>query len=182
LQANLIMKINHTSIVLFCSIYFTFCFTSSSAQNDTIKVMAYNTLGFSYSSGCQGPIAPLYADLKAIFRFANPDIIGLDKMVCTDTGPIDHQGVSPYYFPDTIIEECFDTNFSFCPFTDLSGCNDGDGSVLFYNHSKTGYVSTTPLYNGTEDIRHYLSLCNSLSHHIGLIFFRKRLPGYHRDK
>jgi hypothetical protein len=154
---KLVMKRKPTLTILLTSIFFHFClFLSSSciAQGlkDTIRVMAYNTLGFSYSSGCQGSIPPLYADLKTIFQFAKPDIIGLDKTVCTNTGPTDHEGVSPYYFPDTVISECFDTNYSYCPFTDISGCSDGDGSVLFYNHTKLSYSSTTNLYNGTEDI------------------------------
>jgi len=114
--------------------------------------MAYNTLGFVYSNGCQGPYQPMFPELKAIFQFAKPDIMGLDKMACVQTNPSNNQGISPYYFPDTIIAECLDTNYSYCPFTDISGCNDGDGSVLFYNHSKIGYVSTTLMYSGQEDI------------------------------
>jgi hypothetical protein len=133
-------------------IFFLFTANLCSAQNDTIRVLAYNTLGFVYSNGCQGPYQPMFPELKAIFQFAKPDIMGLDKMACVQTNRNNLQGISPYYFPDTIISECLDTNYSFCPFTDISGCNDGDGSVLFYNHSKIGYVSTTPMYTGQEDI------------------------------
>lgn len=155
LNRNRFMKPKPKSLaLLFSGLFLFFLLTSNpcSAQNDTIRVMAYNTLGFSYSSGCQGPIPPLYAGLKAIFQFAKPDIMGLDKMACVQTNPNDLEGISPYYFPDTVISECLDTNYSFCPFTDISGCTDGDGSVLFYNHSKMGYVSTTPMYTGQEDI------------------------------
>lgn len=146
------MKIKLTLFVFPFFIFSLLIANPCSAQNDTIKVMAYNTLGFAYSNGCQGPVQPMYPELKAIFQFANPDIMGLDKMVCVQTNPTDFQGISPYYFPDTIISECLDTNYSFCPFTDLSGCSDGDGSVLFYNHRKIGYVSTTPMYSGQEDM------------------------------
>jgi hypothetical protein len=148
--------IKSTFLILFSLGFFTFYESLSpcaaQASRDTIRVMAYNTLGFSYSSSCQGPIPPLYAGLKAIFQFANPDIIGLDKMQCTNISLSDHSGISPYYFPDTIISECFNSNYSFCPFTDISGCNDGDGSILFYNNKKLVYVSTTNLYYGEEDI------------------------------
>src|SRR6185312_7273789 len=135
-----------------CSLFFRETAQAQSTPGDTIKVMAYNTLGFSYASGCQGPIPPLYAGLKAIFQFAQPDIMGLDKMVCVQTSPTDLQGISPYRFLDTVIAECLNTNYSFCPFTDISGCTNGDGSVLFYNKTKIGYISTTPLYTGQEDM------------------------------
>jgi hypothetical protein len=120
--------------------------------------MAYNTLGFGPNS-CQTPlsgeVSSEYPYLKAIIQYAKPDIVGLDKMQCVQTSASDHQGISPYTFPDTIISECFTPNFSYCPFTDISGCTDGDGTVLFYNQTKLGYVSTTNLYNGQEDFDLY---------------------------
>lgn len=148
------MKKKLTSAIIIASGFFILNSIACSAQasRDTIRVMAYNTLGFSYTDGCQGAIPPLYADLKAIFQFAKPDIMGLDKMACTDSSASDHGGISPYYFPDTVISECLDSNYSYCPFTDMSGCTDGDGSILFYNHTKLAYLSTTLLYSGEEDI------------------------------
>lgn len=152
------MKINipvRILIFAFCSLLLQEKSYAQSIAGDTIKVMAYNTLGFSYTNGCQGPIPPLYAGLKAIFQFTRPDIMGLDKMACVQTSPTNLQGISPYYFPDTVISECLDTNYSFCPFTDISGCTDGDGSVLFYNHQKIGYLATTAMYTGQEDFDLY---------------------------
>ena len=137
--------------LMFCCSFFS---NQCVAQTDTIKVMAYNVLGFG-PGNCQGAMPPLYGYLKTIISYAKPDIAGLDKMQCVKTSNTDLQGISPASFPDTVIAECFDTNFSFCPFTDISGCQDGASNIIFYNHAKIGYVSTTPLYTGQEDIELY---------------------------
>lgn len=158
-KTKLTMKRKYTYTILLFAGFFTFseffstpC--SAQASKDTIRVMAYNTLAFGPGS-CQTPgagqVSTFYPYLKAIIQFANPDIVGLDKMQCVKINAGD-AGISPITFPDTVISECFGPNFSYCPFTDISGCSDGDGSILFYNHNKIGYLSTTTLYSGEEDI------------------------------
>lgn len=155
------MKIKRLPPGLLVAGFFTFCFfrliPCTGQYNDTIKVMAYNTLAFGPGS-CQTPgsgqVSTAYPYLKAIIQYANPDIVGLDKMQCVKVTAGD-AGISPISFPDTVISECFSPTFSYCPFTDISGCSDGDGTVVFYNTAKLGYVSTTNLYYGTEDIDLY---------------------------
>ncbi|HTB30816.1 MAG TPA: T9SS type A sorting domain-containing protein [Bacteroidia bacterium] len=130
-------------------------------RNDTIRVMVYNVLGFGNpnNNNCQAPtqasMPPLYAELKSIVQFANADIIGLDKMQCVQTSISDVNGISSVYFPDTVISESMDAaypgRYSFCPFTDLSRCVGGSSELVFYDHNKLVYVSTTPMYYGQED-------------------------------
>jgi hypothetical protein len=152
------MKLKFISPALLSFTFSAFCLlssTSSSAQvsKGTLRVMAYNTLDFN---GCQGEAtATIYAELRDIIQFANPDIAGLDKLQCVQTSATDNNGLSSYTFPDSVISECFNSNFSYCPFTDASDCNDGNSSILFYNHNKIGYLSTTVLYSGQEDIDLY---------------------------
>ncbi len=134
--------------------------TSSNAQqNDTLRIMVYNTLDFG-PGGCQTPglgqVGSIYHYLREVIQYGNPDIIGLDKMQCIKTSPSDVNGLSSPYFPDTVASECLNAvypgRYSWCPFTDLSRCTGGNSSILFYDQNKLGYVSTTVMSSGQEDI------------------------------
>jgi hypothetical protein len=147
--------------------FFIFATTLSNAQSlDTLRVMAYNVLGFGSPNtlyNCQAPVQadmpPLYADLKAIVQYANPDIIGLDKMQCISASVNDFNGISSFYFPDSVLANslnaAFPNRYSWCPFTDLSLCHEGFSNLLFYDQKKLVYLSTTPLTWEQEDIDLY---------------------------
>jgi len=152
-------KILHLSLALLTGV---FCTCECSAQNDSIRIMAYNTLGFGSASAaynCQAPsqsdMPPLYAELEAIVQFANPDIIGLDKMQCVQTSLTDFNGISSFYFPDSVIVNSLDaaypSRYAYCPFTDQSRCAAGNSELLFYDQNKLGYLSTYVMYYGQED-------------------------------
>jgi hypothetical protein len=124
--------------------------------------MAYNVLGFgtpNFSNNCQAPtqasMPALYTDLKSIVQFANPDILGLDKMQCVQTSPTDIYGISSYYFPDSVIINSLDAaypgRYAYCPLTDLSRCIATSSQVVFYDQNKLGYLSTYVMYYGQED-------------------------------
>lgn len=142
----------------------SFIANSCSAQvsKDTLRVMVYNVLGFGQANptyNCQAPAQtdnpPLYADLKAIVHFANPDIIGLDKMQCVQTSDTDYNGVSSVHFPDTVIADCLDAaypgRYNFAPFTDYSDCKGGSSELVFYDQTKLVWMSTTAMDYGQED-------------------------------
>ncbi len=167
------MKRKFTSPILLAAGFFIFCSSFSSpcsaqVSKDTLRVMVYNTLGFGIGS-CQTPtnasIVPLYTYLKRIIQFANPDIIGLDKMQCVKTSVSDPNGISSASFPDTIISESLDAaypgRYSYCPFTDLSRCLAGNSELVFYDQTKLVYVSTTPMYSGQEDFDMFKFYYNS---------------------
>ncbi len=159
------------SAILFLAANFSPATSSYAQQNDTLRVMVYNVLGFGSpnNNNCQAPnqasIMPLYADLKSIIQFANADIIGLDKMQCVQTSVSDVNGISSYYFPDTVIAECMDAvypgRYGSCPFTDLSRCIGGSSELVFFDHNKLTYVSTTPMYYGQEDFDMFKFYYNS---------------------
>jgi len=123
------------------------------AQNDTIRVMAYNVLHFG--DGCQGTQAFLDGQLKKIVSYTKSDLIGLDKMQVIKLNNADPYGISPVWFADTVISQAMGSNFAYCTLTDLSQATDNDMSVLFYNKNKLTFQTVNTLYIGEEDINLY---------------------------
>jgi hypothetical protein len=125
------------------------------AQQDTLRVMAYNVLHFG--DGCQGTNTYLFSKLSPIVQYANPDVIGLVKCQSIKVTPTDNNGLSPYGFADTIIKyalnNVFPGRFNYCPLTNLAGSNDMD--VLFYNQNKLGFVWVKTLISIQEDFDLY---------------------------
>ncbi len=125
-----------------------------SAQDDTLRVMVYNTLHFG--DGCQGTQAFLDGQLKKIVKYTNSDLIGLDKVQAIKLTNADPYGISPVWFADSIASQALNAaypgRYAYCTLTDDSKANDNDMSVLFYNKNKLHFLTVKPLYVGQEDI------------------------------
>lgn len=125
------------------------------AQQDTLRVMAYNVL--HYGSGCQGSNSFLHSQLKTIIQYSHPDILGFVKAQAIKVTPTDNNGISPYGFADSIIDNALDMvspgEYNYCPLTNIAASNDMD--ILFYNQNKIGYVSVRSLCTTQEDFDLY---------------------------
>jgi hypothetical protein len=115
--------------------------------NDTIKVVTYNTLnyGFPATSSCPGLLTfKKHKYLREILQFTNADLIGLVKMSAkpssftTDT--------IPFKVLDSICYQCYGHS----SFTNKSGYKKEN--MLYYKKDKFGYISTTTLYSGDNNI------------------------------
>jgi endonuclease/exonuclease/phosphatase family metal-dependent hydrolase len=120
---------------------------SAQAGYDTIKVMSYNVLnyGFPATTNCPALItANKHAWLRTVLQYADPDILGLEKM---DASPAS-------FSSDTIIADVLDSVCSGCyghtPFTNLSGYSKAN--MLYYKTNKLGWVSTTTIYSADSTI------------------------------
>ncbi len=109
------------------------------AQQDTLKVITYNVLG--YGNSCQGANDKMHAYLKTIVTYEKPDLIGLVKM------QIQNQ------FADSVLalamNAAYPGEYNYCAYTNLSNSSDMD--LLLYNQNKLGFVSTTILTTIQED-------------------------------
>ena len=130
---------------------------SSGAQTDTLRVMAYNVLNYGELPLCQGPNSAYHGYLKTIVEFANPDILGLEKMGSIRTSPADHAYTSEIDFQDSILKYALDPafpgRFNYCPFT--NGAHANEFSMLFYNQNKLGFLEITCSYSNDEDFNTY---------------------------
>jgi len=121
------------------------------SQTDTIRVMAYNVLNYGSYPLCQGPNGIYNNYLQTIVQYANPDIIGLEKMGSIQTSPTDHNYTAAIGFQDSIIQYVLDPIFSgrfnYCPFTNHSASNTE--CLLLYNQQKLGFVALTCSYTNT---------------------------------
>jgi hypothetical protein len=139
--------------VIFFSLFI--CFNSLKAQEDTLRVMVQNVL--HYGDGCQGSNSFLHSQLEVIVKYANPDVVGLVKMQSIKVTPTDNNGISPYGFPDSIINNALNVaypgRYSYCALTNVSASNDMD--ILFYNKNKLGFVSVRTLCTLSEDFDLY---------------------------
>jgi len=93
-------------------------------------------------------------------QFANPDIIGLEKMGSIQTSPTDHNYTAEIDFQDSILKYVLDPSFpgrfNYCPFTNFSA--SGTECLVFYNQQKLGFVARTCTYYngvGNEDFNTY---------------------------
>ena len=116
-------------------------------QNDTLKIMSYNTLNYGFAATTQCPAlitANKHNYLKTIIQYSDPDILGLVKMDATPSS----------FSTDSVIQNVLDSLCSGCyghsQFTNLSGyskCN-----MLYFKLSKIGYVSTSTIYSADPNI------------------------------
>jgi hypothetical protein len=109
-------------------------------KTDTIKVMAYNVLG--YGDGCQGSTAILNGYLQTIIEYTQPDLFSFEKMA--DFPP---SSTAPLNFADNIKTNALDPVFpgKYAYATPTNSASADNMSVLFYNKQKLTYVKTETL-------------------------------------
>mgnify|MGYP001549939619 CR=1 FL=1 len=111
------------------------CLWSAGAncQTDTLRVMAYNVLNYGQHPLCQGPNNKYHAYLDTIVQYANPDIIGLEKMGAIRVSPTDVSYSADIDFQDSILKYALNAaypgRYTYCPFTNYS--HNNDFSMLF---------------------------------------------------
>ena len=119
-----------------------FQWESTNAQTDTLRVMAYNVLGYGQYPLCQGADAIYHAYLEAIVQYANPDIIGLEKLGSIQTSPADHNYSAAIGFPDSILQYALNAaypgRYNYCLNTNYSASNTE--CLLFYDQHKLGEI------------------------------------------
>lgn len=129
----------------------------ATAQNDTIRVMAYNVLAYGEYPLCQGPDSFYNGYLQTIVQFANPDIIGLEKMGSIQTSLSDHNYSAAIGFQDSILQYALNTaypgRYNYCPFTNNAASTTE--CLVFYDQQKLGFVALTCTYTNTEDFNTY---------------------------
>jgi hypothetical protein len=139
----------------FCAAALALYSINAMALTDTVRVMAYNVL--YYGNGCQGPNGNYHNYLRTIVAYANPDILGLDKMASIPVSPDDKYGTAPTGFADSIIRYALDPAFSgryaYCPFT--NNARSSSGTILFYDQRKFGFVSIVSSYANITDFNTY---------------------------
>ena len=148
--AYILMVRKYFTYSLLCC-YFLVHSIASYAQRDTLKVMAYNVL--YYGNGCQGPDEAYHNYLNTILKFADPDIVSLEKMSSIPLNAEDKYGVSKFGFADSVLKYAFNTQssnrYAYCPFTNYAKANNM--SVLFYDQHKLGFCNIVSTYvNGTD--------------------------------
>jgi len=144
-------------IVLFFFFTVFCCHTFSYGQSDTIRVMAYNVLDYGSYPLCQGPNGIYNNYLKTIVQYANPDIIGLEKMGSLQTSPTDHNYSAAIGFQDSILQDvvnaAYPGRYNYCPFTNYAASSTE--CLVLYNQQKLGFIATTCTYTNTEDFNTY---------------------------
>jgi hypothetical protein len=114
-------------------------------KTDTIKVMAYNVLG--YGNSCQGTTSTLNGYLQPIIQYTQPDLFSFEKMGFFPPAP-----GAPGNFADNITANVLNVvspgKYAYATPTNVS---DADNmSTLFYNKQKLTFVKT-------ETIEHYIT-------------------------
>ena len=131
--------------------------TTLFAQTDTLRVMAYNVLNYGEYPLCQGPNSVYNAYLETIVRFADPDVLSLEKMGSIQTSPSDHNYTAVIGFQDSILKYALNAaypgRYACCPFTNYAA-SQTEG-LLFYDQNKLGFVAITCTYTNTEDFNTY---------------------------
>lgn len=106
-------------------------------QTDTLKVMAYNVLG--YGNSCQGTTASLNGYLQTIIQYAQPDLFSCEKMGAF----VPSSGLPANYAIDintNVLNVVSPGKYAYATPTNVTGANNM--SVLFYNTKKLTYVKT----------------------------------------
>ncbi len=133
------------------------CIQTALAQTDTIRIMAYNVLNYGEYPLCQGANGIYHNYLDTIVRYANPDIIGLEKMGSIQTSPTDHNYTAVAGFQDSILQyalnPAFPGRYNYCPFTNNAA--SGTECLVFYDQNKLGFAALTCTYTNTEDFNTY---------------------------
>ncbi len=145
---------------LCCFVLFAICCSNSiilSAQTDTLRVMAYNVLGFGEYPLCQGPNGVYESYLQTIISFANPDVLGLEKMGSIKTSVFDHSYTAAIDFQDSILQyvlnPAFPGRYNYCTFTNFAASSTE--SLLFYDQHKLSFMNIVCTYSNTEDFNTY---------------------------
>jgi len=147
------MRLNYKSLILclFCSV----SITTSFAQKDTLRIMAYNAL--YYGNGCQGPNGLYHGYLKTIVAYTNPDIVSLEKMASIKESVDDKYGSAPVGFADSIeqygLNSAFPGRYAHCPFTNVA--HTTSMSMIFYDQRKLGFLSIVSSYSNITDFNTY---------------------------
>lgn len=119
--------------------------------------MAYNVLYYGDRPACQGPHNLYHNYLKTIVSYANPDIIGLEKMAAIPAYTGDNSGSAPAGFGDSILafalNAAFSGRYAYCPFTNVSGADNI--SMLFYDQHKLGFDGIISSYANITDFNTY---------------------------
>ena len=119
-------------------------------KTDTIKVMAYNVLG--YGNGCQGSNATLDGYLKTIIQYTQPDLFSCEKM-----GAFLPASTLPANFAIDITTNALNAalpgEYAYATPTNLTGADNM--SVLFYNVKKLTYVKTETIEAYITDFNLY---------------------------
>jgi len=146
----------HFLLSLMCLSFVAYS-SRSSAQSDTVRVMAYNVLDYGSYPLCQGPNSIYNAYLETIVQYANPDIISLEKMGSIQTSPTDDNYSAAIGFQDSILQfalnAAYPGRFNYCPFTNYAASPTED--LLFYNQQKLGFDRILCTYTNTEDFNTY---------------------------
>ncbi len=125
------------------------------AQNDTIKVMAYNVLDYGFD--CQGPVAGYHQYLKTIIDYTKPDILTLEKMASIPMYTGDISGKAPVGFGDSILAHVLNVDvankFAYAPFSNNAGATNM--SMLFYDNQKFGFSGVVFNYSNVTDFNCY---------------------------
>ena len=126
-------------------------------QTDTLRVMAYNVLYYGDTPPCQGPHSDSHGYLKTIVSYANPDIIGLEKMAAIPMYPGDNSGTAPAGFADSILQfalnAAYPGRYDYCTYTNASGADNM--SILFYDTQKLGFENIVSSYANITDFNTY---------------------------
>jgi hypothetical protein len=109
-------------------------------KTDTLKVIAYNVLG--YGNSCQGSNSTLDGYLETIVQYAQPDLMSCEKM-----GDFPPASALPANFAADIntnaLNAAFPGKYAYATPTNVTGADNM--SVLFYNTQKLTYVKTETL-------------------------------------
>jgi len=119
--------------------------TKANAQIDTIKILSYNTLNYDEVSGsCPDNLNyKKYKYMRDIFKYTDPDIIGLEKM---NLVPIFVEDSIPAFVLDSLCNGCWDHS----TLTYNSGY--GKCNLLYFKKSKFGMSSTKSIYSADGNI------------------------------
>jgi len=113
---------------------------------DTIKVMSYNVLNYGDSKKSCPLQTPAKKNpyLRTIIKYVNPDIIGMVKMVPSNSTFLT-KGVLTQIF-DSVCSGCYSSSTP----TNKSGYNKNN--MLYYRKDKFGLKSSTTLYSADNQI------------------------------
>src|ERR1700748_3497767 len=142
-------------VMLITAAVLSFSGYNATAQNDTLKVMAYNVLNYGFD--CQGPVALYHQYLKTVVDYVHPDILTLEKMAFIPMYPGDIDGKAPAGFGDSILLYALNADtsgkFAYAPFSNNAGADNM--SMLFYNQQKIGFAGVTFNYSNVTDFNCY---------------------------
>lgn len=129
----------------------------ASGQSDTLRVMAYNVLYYGDRPPCQGPHQSYHKYLETIIRYANPDLVSLEKMAAIPNYKGDPSGVAPLGFADSVktmvMDQAYPGKYEYAPFTNNAAADNVN--LLFYNKIKLGFLGIVSNYVNVTDFNTY---------------------------